>query len=316
MIAGCNAVGEDTIKAAHNLGIRTHVHEKNINKYPMMRELLEQATGEWVLWLDDDTFSTSPNWLQGLINVIDAEPYTMGVGKPYTFDLLPGQWDWVREASWYNGLGPMINDKGVPYTKFMTGGLFLIRRPVLGALNWPDPRIDHNGGDVMLGEAMRQHGFTFSRLPDDVPVVVSGAERRGTSQKPAGAVGLAPRPLPEDKRLSSDPLILPPSITAEMVRTGYMEELCPDVVRLKNAREKLEAALDNTRVSNLYKPGCSSCNRGKAYNKLRVAVLNAHRVTANIIDRALKTGNDRVKDSLTARFGNTLDKVEYGGPTK
>ena len=56
---------------------------------------------------------------------------------------------------------------------------------ILKYLDWPDPRIDHNGGDVMLGVALYQNGFGLHTHYDGV--VVNDAPRRGTSQKPAGA---------------------------------------------------------------------------------------------------------------------------------
>jgi hypothetical protein len=53
-------------------------------------------------------------------------------------------------------------------------------------LDWPDPRLNHNGGDTLLGEAIRQqqlprHAFHYG-------VKINKYKRRGFREKPAGSI--------------------------------------------------------------------------------------------------------------------------------
>jgi hypothetical protein len=58
------------------------------------------------------------------------------------------------------------------------------------ACDWPDPRIKHNGGDVMLGEALRQMGYVIQQVKID-GVAISDHKRRGYSEIHPGIVASA-----------------------------------------------------------------------------------------------------------------------------
>jgi len=47
---------------------------------------------------------------------------------------------------------------------FTLGGAWIVENEVIQKLNWPDPGLQHNGGDVALGAALRQNGYTFKHL--------------------------------------------------------------------------------------------------------------------------------------------------------
>ena len=111
------------------------------------------------------------------------------VGQPWFVHNLPGQLEFIQQASWYKGLPPQMcptKKKGVmrPGIWFAQGAYWLLRTDVLRLLHWPDPRLKHNGGDTLLGEAVRQQGLPFHRR--HYGVVINNAPRRGYHEAPAG----------------------------------------------------------------------------------------------------------------------------------
>ena len=167
----------------------------NTLKYPMMKALYSRLQDEkWVVWFDDDSFVTSDLWLQRVWGHIKEGKGSV-FGKMYSITSVRGQWDWVKAADWYQGKEPWKTklQHGLNYPVFMfpTGGFHVVKRSVLKQLDWPDPRIEHNGGDVMFGEACRQKGIEMVDIfkSANPGVIISGARRRGFAQAPAGSVG-------------------------------------------------------------------------------------------------------------------------------
>ena len=170
---------------------------QNIKKYPMMRRMFhdDPVTSSWVLWFDDDSYIKDPqsSWWS-----LITGPKFFGnkraryIGEPWTAPYLNGQMDYVRSKSWYRGVKPhrgRDNRRQVrPRFKFHTGGFVGIRKGVIKALDWPDPDLVHNGGDTLLGEAVRQQGWPITPFPTrENGIVVNGAPRRGYREKPAGS---------------------------------------------------------------------------------------------------------------------------------
>ena len=62
-----------------------------------------------------------------------------------------------------------------------------------GLINWPDPRLRHCGGDTLLAEALRQHGFRLNKFNYGV-ATQQREKRRGLTEKPAGMGGYLPPP--------------------------------------------------------------------------------------------------------------------------
>lgn len=168
-------------------------HDRNQLKYPVMRELIykKQVTTKWFVWFDDDSHVTDSLWLPRLAEDIDRE-YGNGArlfGKLYTWDLLYGQSVWYKQASWWRDKPLTVAQRGskqVYRVLFPTGGYWAIDYDVLLDLFWPDERLTHNGGDVALGEAVRQLGYKVASSHEHV--AVNDGSRRGVSQLPAGAL--------------------------------------------------------------------------------------------------------------------------------
>jgi len=110
---------------------------------------------------------------------------------------------YVRTAAWYRGLPPPswrpggkgefdYEGKGTGDGRwfFVIGGCFLIRTCVLRALDWPDRRLIKMGDDVLLGEAIRQHGWRL-RNTGSMGVAIDIQPRRGDN----GCVGVGKKVL-------------------------------------------------------------------------------------------------------------------------
>lgn len=190
IILGCNTVDTNTLKWINeNLPDAVVVaSDENIRKYPMMRRMFEHVSRDWVFWLDDDSWFQNDRIEEEVQQSLMLAPELGVVGHMHTWELLRGQLGWIEAASWFKGRAPIFNSDRGCTVRFATGGFFVIRYDILKQLDWPDPRIDHNGGDVMLGAACRQLGvLMLNATPEEMGVAVSDACRRGVSQLPVGA---------------------------------------------------------------------------------------------------------------------------------
>ena len=156
------------------------VEPTNIYKYPFMRNMFAKVETDWIVWFDDDSHVNNPDWLSQMANHVYSGWKQKNVhcwGKKYFIHMKDGQEDWIREATWNRDL-PLTLRKGQPIVNFITGGFWAITTEAVRAIDWPDSRISHNGGDVMLGEALRQMGFGIEQVI--IPGVgISNAKRRG-----------------------------------------------------------------------------------------------------------------------------------------
>ena len=163
---------------------------ENVPKYKVMRKLFNliatNTDSEWVVWFDDDSHITKPDWLQQTLNFIESKrrENICYVGQKWFVHHLPGQEAFIQQSKWYKGR-PSELIKGRPGVWFATGSYWWLRADVLHQLDWPDERLSMNGGDTLLGEAVRQQGLPFHHF--DYGVKVNDAKRRGFSEKPAGS---------------------------------------------------------------------------------------------------------------------------------
>jgi hypothetical protein len=192
---GLNAVGADTrnlVMAA----VAEYFPEalvidcpENIHKYPMMRRLFydKPLQSALTMWLDDDSCIAEQTdvdlWLSRVRQQMCA--CTM-LGSVHKERLVGNQADWIKNQHWYNNKEPGV------YTQFAAGGWWVVKTAALTEFNWPPPELKHRGGDVMLGELLRQHGLPLAHFRDGVWInandfgVESQSPRRGRPESPIG----------------------------------------------------------------------------------------------------------------------------------
>ena len=204
VVVWCNQLSPRAKKAIDHMvghfagGSSWHLYPstENTPKYQAMRELWWHAheyfrpQGQWTLWLDDDTYITEKDWWKKTKLFLQHDPSVCYVGQKWYVHHQPGQWDFIKAAPWFKGKSPELlptKKRGVtkPGIWFMTGGYVWLRTDVMRGLDWPDVRLNHNGGDTLLGEAIRQQGLPRHHF--DYGVAVNKAKRRGLSERPAGS---------------------------------------------------------------------------------------------------------------------------------
>lgn len=215
---GLNAVGvatrdfvdswvQDAWGATNARGL-LYITKEPVAKYPLMRRMFYDSLdplAELVMWFDDDTFfidHCSDSWWSSMLS--SMENYHM-IGQCHWYMPVQGkQWDWVKTQPWYNPkVGMPRRFKGKHAFQFCQGSWWVIRRDVLHELDWPIKELHHNGGDSMLGEALRHKDYRMGffdehlRLNADDRGRNSKARRRGISENRIG-YNFNGSPLPVD----------------------------------------------------------------------------------------------------------------------
>jgi len=160
----------------------------NVPKYSVMRKLFAEEkakdVSDWLVWFDDDTIINAPNWMTETLAYINKTPQATYLGQPWGWTWQKGQVEFIAKSKWYKGV-PHGVDKGRPTVTFAQGSYWWLKTEAARQLDWPDERLVHNGGDTLLGEAVRQQGWPFHKFYRGISP--NAARRRGRSDKPAGA---------------------------------------------------------------------------------------------------------------------------------
>lgn len=194
----CNQVGPQTKKLVENLKKSHHnvhviYHEGNMPKYHVMRQLRQQMVCEaykWFMWFDDDSSITSPEFYPQLDVYLETHKAenVCYIGQRWYIHHRGNQEEFIRQSAWYKGrplqLEPNKHKQMMPAAVFATGGWWMLRMDVMLQLDWPDPRLSHNGGDTLLGVAVHQQGLPLHNYSKHV--AINKAPRRGISEKRAG----------------------------------------------------------------------------------------------------------------------------------
>lgn len=163
---------------------------ENINKHPMMRRLFlaRPIAAPLTMWFDDDSCIVPGTHVRSWLSRIQKQLGTYAlVGSVYFQGLVGGQRDWIKAQPWYRGLEP---ERGL---KYVAGGWWTAKTEVLQQIDWPPPDCKNRGGDVMLGEALRQQRLAIGHFRDNLWIsanesgVESAAPRRAGGEIPVGA---------------------------------------------------------------------------------------------------------------------------------
>lgn len=198
LLVGCNEVCQPILDWLSGSTILSEIdHEvmiepQNIYKYPFMRKMFEKVDTDWVVWFDDDSHVEDSNWLGTMAELIARfhQHNHHCFGKKYFIHLRPGQEEWIKGAGWYRNKVPLRRN-GRHRIVFATGGFWAMSMEAIRKLDWPDPRIRHNGGDVMLGEALRQNNLLIKNTIIH-GVKISDHPRRGYQEIHPGMKGHVP----------------------------------------------------------------------------------------------------------------------------
>lgn len=196
-----NQVGDRTVQYVKSLPVtKTYPDYGDRKKYPAMREMfwdkVDPIRTKWIIWFDDDSHVREPKWLRALAETIIAQPEESRVamlGQKMYHPLKPrpgynqNPKAWFESAPWHHKK-PWRTPRGTPAPNgyaihFVTGGFWALRADVMRAADIPDPRLNHNGGDICIGEQVYQAGYNLKEFNSGKKFVkTSDAARRGTTE--------------------------------------------------------------------------------------------------------------------------------------
>jgi hypothetical protein len=148
----------------------------------------ENPVADYVMWFDDDSYLTQePDfWDRVKAVMVNSDM----IGQPWVLAMQGDQKKWITAQPWFNP------ELGLPKSgkfSFCQGGWWTIRATCLRELNWPVPELCHCGGDSMLGEAVRQKGYSVNKFDYGVRINAdesgshSSASRRGHTERVVGS---------------------------------------------------------------------------------------------------------------------------------
>lgn len=196
-----NAPCAETVEYVRTVpATRVYVYALNSFKYPVMREIFRDPAcpiaTPYVAWFDDDSYVVDPLWAARLGEAVGAN-HDRGVrlyGIRFCHDLASlttpthDPRSWFRSASWYRGrgFGSRRGEEPAPggsVLHFVTGGFWALATDMISIADIPDGRLRHNGGDIAIGEQVRQAGFRMLSFNHGKALIhSSGAPRRGHSE--------------------------------------------------------------------------------------------------------------------------------------
>jgi hypothetical protein len=165
--------------------------EENTPKYKVMRRMFEGLEADpetWLIWFDDDAWITGPQWWARFTAFIEAKKAEQPryLGEAWYIHWRAGQMQYFRTRPWYRGQPPEMI-RGRPGIHFAQGSHWWLRADTRALLDWPDPELSHNGGDTLLGEALRQNGIPFHKVKmAEFDIKLNDAKRRGLNEIPLG----------------------------------------------------------------------------------------------------------------------------------
>ncbi len=173
------------------IGVPVLIYDSEVNrlKYPMMRKMFydpaRPVTTTGMMWFDDDSMiaDTRKEWWAETNTALLAADM---IGDLWRMKLTGSQVLGIRNQKWYTGLpiGPGYK------TTFATGGWWAAKTRIIQKWDYPFKDIHHNGGDVVLGEMLRQQGLQLKPYKHGLWINAdengsnSKAPRRGESRRP------------------------------------------------------------------------------------------------------------------------------------
>jgi hypothetical protein len=180
---------------------RLYVYAENRKKYPVMRDIFRDPacpiTTEYLLWFDDDSYVTHPQWLErlaetiaanhqhgarhyGWLHIHDVKMYARNGHDPRR---------WFQQATWWKGKhlrirGTKTEAPNGTVIEFIPGSFWALHTAAMREADIPDSRLVHNGGDATIGEQVHQAGYKNVGFNKDRQFVyTSGSPRRGYSER-------------------------------------------------------------------------------------------------------------------------------------
>jgi len=195
---GLNAVSEATFsfvrewatEKSFSVPVKTYSPSgnKNVGKYPLMSRMFVDLRTSHVMWFDDDSFllDATPGWWK---NVFDRAALFDVYGSLHRISQRGKQYLAIPQQSWFGG--KPVSPRHV--YNFATGGWWVGSVSFLRKWGYPFPQLQHNGGDSVLGELVRQQGAKLGHANTSIAVCYCEACAKGLNplrSRPVGGVNI------------------------------------------------------------------------------------------------------------------------------
>jgi hypothetical protein len=195
-----NQVGLETVNYLRSLPItKIYPDQKARRKYPAMRQMFydkkDPIDTRYVVWYDDDSYVRNQAWLALLCECIKAQDAKEKVGMygslmwhPLKHPQGKDPKAWFRAAKWYRDQ-PFRDQRGrgTPNGNkihFCVGGFWAISLEAMKACDIPCTRLNHNGGDICIGEQLWQGGYAMKSFNGKKEFIhTSASPRRGFKER-------------------------------------------------------------------------------------------------------------------------------------
>jgi hypothetical protein len=202
---GLNQPSDPLLRYAESLqrdGIATkiYVDTGSRRKYPAMREMFWDndcpIETPYVCWFDDDSWCRHKDWMVALANSIRLNHPQQGrlygarmyhdISKIKRPEALREKWfkagSWWRNRPLYTNNGRRLVPNGSQIV-FASGGFWALATHVIREADIPDPRLNHNGGDITIGGQVTQAGYKVVDFSSKKELIAwSDATRRGFAE--------------------------------------------------------------------------------------------------------------------------------------
>lgn len=175
---------------------KLYVDDGARRKYQAMRAMFHDRdcpiTTKYVVWFDDDSYPLDKKWLVRLGQTI-IDNHNQGArlyGIKYVHDLAMyaknghNPKKWFEAASWWKGRdlrfrGRETTGPNASCLLFVAGWHWAVATEAIYACQIPDERLNHNGGDALIGEQVHQGGFTCKMYNEGKRYVYTPPKERG-----------------------------------------------------------------------------------------------------------------------------------------
>jgi hypothetical protein len=169
-----NCVGQASLNYIRTLPVtRTYHYRENAYKYPIMRDMLYDPdvpiSTNYFAWFDDNCHIQHNNWLNLFARDVIQQPANVamyGIKLYYTFDFeREDPRPWLEAQSWHKGKHLRTRRGGTApngdCSHFCADWFFLMKTDVLKKCLIPPDGAEQKGGDILIGEALYQHGYAI-----------------------------------------------------------------------------------------------------------------------------------------------------------
>jgi len=194
---GANSCGQETLdqlRSLYDQGLIDSLIEsnKNINKCPMKRLLIERCETEFGFWFDDDSH-VLPGWDLEVMRFLTENPNMDVAGYFYRIQRTRRYKKFLSQRPWYRG-EEFWSEETKKSSLFATGGCYLFRVPFVRRHNYPDKGLVKRADDLLLGDLVAQQGgllVPFTRNLFEKLRISDGA-RRGSGEQIQQYLGVDP----------------------------------------------------------------------------------------------------------------------------